>query len=235
MRRASLLGLAFAIPAVLLAADLFGSLGWEQAKFEDTCFKFVQHPDRLPNFPVTPAMRALAVVNRKDAALAIGAKAKAYYASEAFKQRWTEYAAPNAAKEAQEAANSAQTDLQMKQAMDQMEQMLPMLPPAQQEQLKKEIAKAKAKQAKPKSAGGGDSAGPPKDPKVALKQALQTFLTATEGVDYAAATEQRETKKYFTNHAYESKPEAWKMAFRAGREASEGSRGFVKAWLAELK
>jgi hypothetical protein len=121
----------------------------------------------------------------------------------------------------------------MKQAMAQMEQMLPMLPPAQQEQLKKEMAKAKAKQAKPK--GGGSSDGPPKDSKVALKQALQTYLAATEGVDFAAATQQRETKKYFTNPAYESKPEAWKMAFRAGREATEGSRSYVKAWLAELK
>jgi hypothetical protein len=233
MRRASLLGLAFALPVVLLAADLFGSLGWEQVKFEDTCFKFVQKPDQLPGFPVTPAMRALAVVNRKEAALAIGAKAKTYYASAAFKQRWLEYAAPNAAKDAQEAANSAQEQEQMKQAMAQMEQMLPMLPPAQQEQLKKEMAKAKAKQAKPKSSGGSD--GPPKDPKVALKQALQNYLAATEGVDFAAATQQRETKKYFTNPAYEAKPEAWKMAFRAGREATEGSRSYVKAWLAELK
>ena len=230
MRRAALVGLAFALPAVLLAADLFGSLGWEQARFEDTCFTFVQYPERLPSFPVTPAMRALAVVDRKAAALAISAKAKAYYASEAFLQRWLEYAAPNAAQEAQEAANNAQADEQMQLALAQLEQLLPMLPPVQQEQLKLELAKAK--QAKPRR---GSSDGPPKDPKVALRQALQTFLTATEGVDYTAATEPRETKHYFTSPAYESKPGAWKMAFRAGREASESTRGFVKAWLAELK
>ena len=70
---------------------------------------------------------------------------------------------------------------------------------------------------------------------MALKQALQTYLTATEGVDFAAATEQRETKKYFTNPAYEAKPPAWKMAFRVGREATDGSRNYVKTWLAELK
>jgi hypothetical protein len=235
MRRVALVGLAFAIPALLLAADLFGSLGWEQAKFEDTCFEFVKAPERLPPFPVTSAMRALAVVNRKEAALAIGGKAKAYYASATFQKRWAEYAAPFAAQAAQEAANNAQADEMTKQVMAQMEQMLPMLPPAQQEQLKKEIAKSKAKQAKLKNGSNADSGAPPTDSKVALKQALQTFLTATEGVDYAAATEQKETKKYFTNPVYEAKPEAWKMAFRAGREASEGARAYVKAWLAELK
>jgi hypothetical protein len=40
MRRALTLGLALAVPVVLFAADLFPTLGWEQAKFEDTCFAF---------------------------------------------------------------------------------------------------------------------------------------------------------------------------------------------------
>lgn len=238
MRRASILALAFGIPAILLAADLFGSLGWEQKAFEDACFEFAKAPEKLPAFKVTMPMRALALTQRKDAILSIGAKAKAYYASEAFKKRWADYQGPLAAAVEQEATATAQGEQQKNQALAQMEAILPMLPPAQQEQVKAQIAKEKAKdQAK---AAKGKTASPsadvpPKDPKVMIRKGLQTILTATEGVDFAAATAQKDTKKYFTNPAYEAKPETWKMAFRAGREATEGIRTYLKGWLAELK
>jgi hypothetical protein len=235
MRRVSLIGLALVIPAVLFAADLFSTLGWDQATFEDTCFQFAQAPEKLPPFPVTPAMRALSITNRKEAILAIGAKAKAYYASETFKKRWADYALPSYAKVEQEASAKAQGEQQKNQALAQMEAILPMLPPAQQEQVKAQIAKEKAKETKKKQSDTDTSNFPPKDPKVAIKKALQTLLAATDGIDYAAATEQRETKRYFTNPVYEAKPEAWKMAFRAGREASEGARTYVKDWLTGLK
>lgn len=237
MRRASLLGLALALPAVLLAADLFGSLGWDQAKFEDACFNFAKNPAKLPAFPVTPAMKALALTQRKDAILSIGARAKAYYASATFKQRWAEYQGPLAAAVEREATATAQGEQQKNQALAQLEAMLPMLPPAQQEKVKAEIAKEKAKDAAKAGRKTGAPAKdiPPKDPKVQLRKALQTVLAATEGVDYAAALQQKETKKYFANPAYEAKPETWKMAFRAGREATEGARAYAKTWLAELK
>jgi len=233
MRRAPLLGLALAVPALLLAADMFGSLGWEQAKFEDACFNFAKNPEKLPAFPVTPAMKALAFAQRKDAILSIGARAKAYYASAAFKQRWAEYQGPLAAAVEREASATAQGEQQKTEALAQLEAILPMLPPAQQEKVKAEIAKEKAKGTKKPSGSAADV--PPKDPKVRLRKALQTVLAATEGVDYAAALQQKETKKYFTNPAYEAKPETWKMAFRAGREATEGARAYAKTWLAELK
>ena len=235
MRRAALLGLAFAIPAVLLAADLFPSLGWEQAAFEDTCFAFTKAPDKLPRLPVTNAMRALALTQRKAAIESIGAKAKAYYASPAFKKRWADYVNPLHAKAQQEKDALAQGKVAKSEAIQQLEAFLPILPRAQQQQVKAQIAEAMAQELKQKQKNPSTEVLPPKDPSVAIKQALRTVLAATEGIDFAAATEQRESRRYFTNPTYESKPETWKMAFRAGREATEGARTFVKTWLAELK
>lgn len=232
MRRGTLIGLALTIPAVLLAADLFDQLGWQQQDFEDTCFQFVSEPGRLPYFHVTPALRALAVARRKAAADAIIARAKAYYASEAFKERWAgQY---GSAKQDQQAAQAEAQGMQMaNQSIAQMEQMIPMMPPAQQAEMKKAIAKAKADQAK--RAGEKKSAASHKDPQVALKKALQHFLEVTDGIDYAAALSNNEGRRTFSNPAYESKSSEWKMAYRAGREATEGARASVKAWIAELK
>jgi seryl-tRNA synthetase len=235
MRRALLLGLPLAASITLLAADLFGSLGWEQAKFEDTCFAFAKEPTKLPRFPVTNAMRVLALTQRKAAIESIGAKAKTYYASSTFQKRWADYVNPLYAKVQQEAADLAQGKVAKSEAIQQLEAVLPMLPPAQQKQVKAQIAEAMAQELKRKQKQPSTVELPPKDPKAAIKQALQTVLAATEGVDYAAALGQRESTRYFTNHAYESKPETWKMAFRAGREATEGARTFAKNWLTELK
>jgi hypothetical protein len=234
MRRSALVVLS--LPAVLLAADLFGQLGWEQQAFENTCFQFVAEPDRLPSFYPTTAMRALAVPQRKGAVEAIGARAKAYYASDTFKKRWAEHRASvtgGEEREQQLAQSQAQGNQMMADSIKQMEAMIPMLPPAQQEDMKKAIAQAKAQHAK--NTSGEREGVPVKDPKVALKQALQHFLAATDGIDYGAALSTQNGKKYFASQALEAKPAEWKMVFRAGREAGEGARSYVKAWIAELK
>ena len=235
MRRALTLGLTLAVPVVLCAADLFPTLGWEQAKFEDTCFAFAKAPTKLPAFPVTTAMRALALGQRRTAIESIGARAKAYYASPAFQKRWADYVNPMYARAQQEKDALAQGKVAKSEAIQQLEAILPMLPPAQQQQVKAQIAEAMAQELKQKQKNPSTEVLPPKDPKGAIRQALQTVIAATEGVDFAAAVEQRETRRFFTNPAYEAKPETWKMAFRAGRDATEGARTFAKAWLAELK
>jgi len=242
MRRTVLVGLGLTLPALLLAAELFSQLGWEQKAFEESCFKFVKEPDRLPSFQATPAMRALALTQRKGAVEAIGAKAKAYYGSEAFKKRWTEYRAPftaGAEQQRQRAVSEEQIQGQIDQSMQQMEQMMAMMPPAQQAEMKKAMAKAKAEKAaragKVKKASPEADNAPPKDPQVNLRKALQHFLAVTEGVDYGAALSHQEGRKYFADKTFEAKPAEWKMAYRAGREASEGARAYVRAWAAELK
>src|SRR5204863_6713106 len=71
----------------------------------------------------------------------------------------------------------------------------------------------------------------PNDPNGAIKKALQTALKETEGVDYDAKLENRD----FVNPAYRSKDSDWKMAYRAGRTATEGARAYAQKWLGELK
>jgi hypothetical protein len=75
----------------------------------------------------------------------------------------------------------------------------------------------------------------PADPKVLIRKRLTEFLKATEGVDYGAQLVNKSSKMRFANAAYEQKPDEWKLAYRAGKDATEKARAFAKAWLAELK
>ena len=244
MRRNSLIGFGLLVPALLLAGDLFLQLGWDQSAFEDSCFRFVAEPNRLPGFSPTPAMRALAVLQRRQAAEAIGARAKTYFGSEAFARRWAEHRATFTGGEVnaeQRASQEAEGQRMAGQSLQQMEQMLPMMPPAAQEQMRKAIAKGKADQArregkaKIRKASPGNDNAPPKDPKVNLRKALQHFLTVTDGVDYGAELSFHDGRKFFSDKVFEAKPAEWKMAYRSGRESGEGARSYVRTWLAELK
>jgi hypothetical protein len=240
MRRSLLLGLGLVLPVLLLAADLFATLGLAQQSLEDSCWKAVLHPDRVPSFNVTPAMKALGVASRRGAVEAIGARMKAYYASPEFQKKWAQYRKDQGIDEegdAKRAQMQKQGQAQVDASLKQMEAMLPMMPPAQQAEIRKALDKAKADKARQAGREGPTStkSGPPKDPKVALRQALQTFLKASEGVDFGATLRPSEGKKYFVRKDYEAKSSEWKMFFRAGREATEGARAYVNAWLVELK
>ncbi|MBC7902122.1 MAG: hypothetical protein H7Y27_01805 [Gemmatimonadaceae bacterium] len=74
----------------------------------------------------------------------------------------------------------------------------------------------------------------PANPIFYVKLKLQEFLEATEGVDFNAATVEKNGKKYFTNPSYERKSSNWKMAFRAGKPAVDAGRAFAKEWIAEI-
>ena len=75
----------------------------------------------------------------------------------------------------------------------------------------------------------------PADPNALIKKRLTEFLKATEGVDYAAELVNKYSKMRFVNAAYESKPSELKLAYRAGKDATEKARAFAKEWLVELK
>ena len=76
----------------------------------------------------------------------------------------------------------------------------------------------------------------PSDPKPMLKQRLQEILNITADVDYAAETKAGENGlKVFVNPAYERKPLEWKLAFRAGKPATDAVRAAAEQWLKELE
>jgi hypothetical protein len=64
---------------------------------------------------------------------------------------------------------------------------------------------------------------------------LRHFLDATADVNYAAQLVDKDRKKVFADPALEAKPAQWKMAFRAGKPATEAARTFAQRWLADLK
>jgi hypothetical protein len=75
----------------------------------------------------------------------------------------------------------------------------------------------------------------PSDPKPVLKQRLQEILSITADVDYAAELrEGNKGEKVFVNADYEKKPSEWKLAFRAGKTATDAVRAAAQQWLKEL-
>jgi hypothetical protein len=240
MRRTALFGLWIAVPVLVLAAEGVAETLWAKEAFENACYRFVSS-SQVPIPPVPAPLKALAATQRKATVEALGARAKAYYASEAFKQRW--FQEHGGRKEDPEAAQRrAQGEEQTKKILAQqeksyenMERMLPMMPPETQAQMRTAIAQFKAQKAQQAAGGAKASTGAAvPDAKTALRQALQRFLQASEGVDFEAPLKLGEYRSTFSNPAYEAKPEAWKACFRAGRQATEAARAYAKAWLAEL-
>jgi hypothetical protein len=75
----------------------------------------------------------------------------------------------------------------------------------------------------------------PSDPKSLLKQRLQQILDITADVDFSAELRVGyKGLKYFVNPDYQKKPAEWKMAFRAGKPATDAIRAAAQQWLKEL-
>jgi hypothetical protein len=75
----------------------------------------------------------------------------------------------------------------------------------------------------------------PADPRALVAMRLRHFLDATKDVAYEAKLVDRDKKKVFAEAAFESKPAEWKLAFRAGKPATDAARAFAQKWLADLQ
>lgn len=73
----------------------------------------------------------------------------------------------------------------------------------------------------------------PEDPAVMVKSKLEAYLALVGTVDFnAKLTEPDKYKiKKFVNPTYESKSEAWKATYRAGKEVNDVTKVFVQDWL----
>ena len=75
----------------------------------------------------------------------------------------------------------------------------------------------------------------PEDPQVLLKQRLQQIIDITADVDYGAELKEGfQGKKVFANPIYEKNPADWKLAFRAGKPATDAVRTAAQEWLKKL-
>jgi len=75
----------------------------------------------------------------------------------------------------------------------------------------------------------------PADHRTLVAMRLRHFLEATSDVAYDAQLVDQDKKKVFANEALEGKPDEWKMAFRAGKPATDVARAFSQKWLADLQ
>lgn len=248
MRRATLLGYCLAVPTLLVAAEGLAEALWARDSFENTFYQFVRSEGSL-TVPTLPGpLKALAATQRQGAVEALGGRAKAYFASEAFKKRWTQEHGGHY-QDADEAQRKAEDEQARKQGqaradknLAEAERMMAMMPPEMQEQMRSKIAKAKADQARKdakrnarqEAAAVDPGAQAVPDSKAALRKALQGFLRASEGVDFSAPLVYGGPRATFSNPAYETKPGAWKACYRAGRQATEAARAYARTWLAEL-
>lgn len=74
----------------------------------------------------------------------------------------------------------------------------------------------------------------PADPRALVAMRLRRFLDATGDVDFSAKLVGQDNKQKFADPAFEARPGEWKMAFRAGKPATDAAREFARKWLADL-
>jgi hypothetical protein len=195
------------VPLVALAAEGIESLGFDKEQVELSLFGAMRGAYYAPDVP--DAVREMSAEERKAAVQTLGAFAKSYYASTDFKKAYGE------AYKNSKPKGFGLPSLKLKDTANTAE---------------KSATDKLKNQSKP-----ADSWKIDKDPKAQLKKGLQSFLTATADVDYAAATHSNGSLKIYDKAEYESKPREWKLCYRAGHETGEAIRAFAENWLAELK
>jgi flagellar biosynthesis GTPase FlhF len=72
------------------------------------------------------------------------------------------------------------------------------------------------------------------DPRPLVRRRLEEFLEKTKNVDFGAQLKQIGKQMVFANPDYENKSSEWKLAFRAGKAATEAARSFAGDWLKSL-
>jgi len=75
----------------------------------------------------------------------------------------------------------------------------------------------------------------PADARALVAMRLRRFLDVTKDIDYSAQLVEKDKKKVFADDALEARPAEWKMAFRAGKPATDAARAFAQKWLADLQ
>jgi hypothetical protein len=75
----------------------------------------------------------------------------------------------------------------------------------------------------------------PADARALVAMRLRRFIDVTKDVDYSAQLVDKDKKKVFADAGLEARPAEWKMAFRAGKPATDAARAFAQKWLADLQ
>lgn len=197
-----------AVALVALPAALLAAGSVAELGFEEESLKnaFFSTLRGWPHAPGVPAaVRSLPAEQKVAAIRTLGAFAKAYFSSAEFKKDYVK-----AWKETKPKMGFGLPKIDVGAIAD------------------KAMDKALGKESKA-AANTLD-----KDPNVQLKKRLQAFLDTTADVDFQAKTTGLGSARRFASEEHESKPNEWKMCFRAGPEVTAAAREFAEQWLAEL-
>jgi len=75
----------------------------------------------------------------------------------------------------------------------------------------------------------------PADPRAMVALRLRRFLDVTKDINYEAQLIEKDRKRVFADPALEAKAAEWKLAFRAGKPATDAARTFAQKWLSDLQ
>ena len=203
------------------------------------------------------AFLALPASARAAAVTELVAWAKAYYKSPAFKKAWADTRdanKPDAPAASADAVIAKQKADQEKQMAD-VKKMLESLPPEQRKAVEESLKQSEATMKDPayqakmaesaQHMNADDKAryqeelktwqqNYPVDPSPVIAKRIRDFLAQTADVDFNAKVAGSGGGKTFANPDYEAKSSQWKMAYRAGREATTAARAAATTWLSEL-
>jgi hypothetical protein len=74
----------------------------------------------------------------------------------------------------------------------------------------------------------------PADPKVLIGKRLRSFLDMSQDVAFDAKLVSAGQTMRFADPKFESKPDQWKLCYRAGKEPVDAARAFATDWLRQL-
>ena len=256
MRRSGMAAAAIAcVSATLSAQAAFSRLGISDRDAGERFLSAVQDGGT----PVAGARQFLALAPAARAAIVteVAAWAKMYFQSAAFRKAWADTREANKP-EAPSGTPDAQVSKQnadMEKQVAELRQMMASMPADQRKAVEDSIkqleatAKDPAFQAQQKSMAANMNADDqkkyqddlkqwqqnfPVDASPVLARRLRDFLAQTADVDFDAKLATRDGTKYFASPQDESKPAQWKMAYRAGRDATTAARAAASAWLKVL-
>ena len=75
----------------------------------------------------------------------------------------------------------------------------------------------------------------PADSRALIALRLRHFLDTTKDVAYDAQLVDKDKRRVFADSALEAKPGDWKMAYRAGKPATDAARTFAQKWMNDLQ
>lgn len=244
-----------------MAADVLSQVGITPAAAKEAVNSIINSGIVNPGFS-SKAFKLLSPAERAAASTAGVAWLKAYTATPEFTQQYAKIRnnrkpqAPSfegtpedelkkahddqaqQAEESKKALASLPAD-QRKQIEDAMKQAQDMLAKADTPEMRKmQLDAIKARRAQEtkdyEQALSAWQRDFPENPTGAIAKRLREFLTVTADVDFNAKLKPVDGRLLFENSLYQNKAQAWKLCFRAGREATSAARAAVASWLKEI-